>query len=186
VSLVRSFISNVPLFAPGILLAIVVASLGGRRLAVRLACQPWVAFLLIVSIGIIVSATLTPLADALERGRGSNGVCDLDRIGWAPVRLYLGITEESMNVLMFVPLGIAVSLIPGVPGWRLAVAAFAFPFVIELLQMLLPVLGRECESADMVDNPTGLIVGLAVGRLGRRSALAARGRGWCRSVHPDR
>jgi hypothetical protein len=182
---VRSFIANVPLFVPGVLLAIVVASLVGRRLAIRLTSSPWVAFLLVVSVGIIVSATLTPLADALESGRGSNGVCDLDRIGWAPVRLYLGITEESMNVLMFVPLGIAISLVPGARGRRLTVAALALPFAIELAQMLMPVLGRECEAADMVDNPTGLIIGLAVGRLGRRCARAARARGWYGSVEPD-
>jgi glycopeptide antibiotics resistance protein len=174
---VRSFLSSVPLFLPGVLLAGVVALVLGRGLAVRLASRRWVASLLILSIGVILSATLTPLADALERGVASNGICDLDRIGWAPLRSYLAINEESMNVLMFVPLGIAIALVPGAPGRWLVASAFLLPFVIELLQMLVPALGRECEGADLVDNPTGLVIGLAIGWLAKTCVRATRARG---------
>jgi glycopeptide antibiotics resistance protein len=54
------------------------------------------------------------------------------------------------------------------------IAAIALPFAIEITQMLLPILDRACESADVVDNLTGLVLGLgggvAAGWLGRSMA----------------
>jgi VanZ family protein len=54
------------------------------------------------------------------------------------------------------------------------IAAIALPFAIETIQLLLPVLDRACESADVVDNLTGLVLGLGGGvvaaRLGRSLA----------------
>ncbi len=43
------------------------------------------------------------------------------------------------------------------------IAAIALPFAIETIQLLLPVLDRACESADVVDNLTGLVIGLGGG-----------------------
>ena len=43
------------------------------------------------------------------------------------------------------------------------VAAIALPFAIEATQLLVPLLGRGCESADVVDNLIGLAIGLAIG-----------------------
>ena len=41
------------------------------------------------------------------------------------------------------------------------------PASIELIQLLVPPLGRECQSADVIDNLTGLVVGLAAGVVAR-------------------
>ena len=44
-----------------------------------------------------------------------------------------------------------------------ALAATSLTLVVETLQLLLPVLGRGCETADIVDNLLGLVIGLALG-----------------------
>ena len=50
------------------------------------------------------------------------------------------------------------------------ILAVALPFVIEATQLLVTPLGRACESGDVVDNVTGLFIGLAAGAV--VSALA--------------
>jgi hypothetical protein len=42
-------------------------------------------------------------------------------------------------------------------------AALAMPFVVELTQSFVTSLGRGCESADIIDNLTGLCLGFGVG-----------------------
>ena len=78
-----------------------------------------------------------------------------------PERL-LGINDTSLNVLLFIPLGVALA---GIPSSRskaiLICAAIAAPFVIETIQAWTPILARGCESADVVDNLFGLVLGLA-------------------------
>jgi hypothetical protein len=39
----------------------------------------------------------------------------------------------------------------------------ALPFAIEGFQLVVTPLGRACQSADMVDNLTGLVLGLGAG-----------------------
>jgi len=71
-----------------------------------------------------------------------------------------------VNILLFMPLGFGLALLPRTRRTALIVlAAFSITFLIELTQRLLPQLGRGCESADMVDNTVGLVLGLAVGVL---------------------
>ena len=62
------------------------------------------------------------------------------------------------------PLGFTIGLVPGSRRRNvLAVVAVAAPFAIETAQLLLPILGRGCQSADVFDNLTGLVVGWIVG-----------------------
>jgi VanZ family protein len=80
------------------------------------------------------------------------------------------INDSSLNVLLFVPLGIAIGLLAWSPrAAAILVAGLLLPFVIEATQAWLPALGRGCQSADVVDNITGLVVGLVIGRLAGRS-----------------
>jgi hypothetical protein len=44
-----------------------------------------------------------------------------------------------------------------------ALVAVLSPFAIETAQLLLPVLGRGCQSADVFDNLTGLVLGGLIG-----------------------
>ena len=69
-----------------------------------------------------------------------------------------------LNVLLFMPLGVSIAFMPR-SRLKVAVlvAAIALPFAIETTQLLLPILDRGCQSADVIDNLTGLVLGLAGG-----------------------
>ena len=168
-----------PWFVPGVVLAIVIGVVAARPVARALSTRPAVAWLLVASLGIAVAATLTPTDRALADGAISAGACDLARIGLAPVDELLVISDTSLNVLLFVPLGLAIGLLP--PSRRrtiLAAAALVLPFVIEATQLLVPALDRICQSADVFDNLTGLAIGLVggvvAGRVGTMAGPAHR------------
>ena len=161
----RDFAIIVPLFLPGMVVAAVIGLLVAPALARRLGCRVPVAFLLVISLGLIAAATLTPVYGAITDGIVSTGTCDLSRPGWAPLSTYLHVNDTSLNVLLFVPLGISLGLIPGRTGLILAGGAMLLSAAVELTQMLLPVLGRSCQTRDIVDNTTGLVIGLVIGWL---------------------
>jgi glycopeptide antibiotics resistance protein len=119
--------------------------------------------LLLFGFGLVASATLVPTAAALE-GYVSEGVCDTSRIGIASMRELTTVNVTSLNVLLFVPLGVAVGLLPWSRAAAIAaLAAFSLTFAVETFQLLLPVLGRGCQTADMIDNLFGLTIGLVIG-----------------------
>jgi VanZ family protein len=94
--------------------------------------------------------------------------CDLTRVGLASLEDLSSFNDASLNILLFVPLGAAIGLLPGSRRKAaIAIAAILAPFAIELFQLLVPQLGRGCQSADVVDNLTGLVLGLAAGTAGR-------------------
>jgi hypothetical protein len=163
--------SEVPWFLPGAALSFGLGLVLSRRAGQVLRTWSAVAGALIVALGIIVSATLTPGRDALLSGALGQGVCHFERIGLASLADFQALNETSLNVILFVPLGVAIGL---VPGWRrkilLAVGAFNLPVAIELIQLNLPVLDRACESADVVDNLTGLMLGLFAALVAGRCA----------------
>jgi glycopeptide antibiotics resistance protein len=141
----------------------VLSSIFSRAVGVALSVRPVVAWVLLLSLGVILAATLTPLHDAFEGGRGS-GTCDFSRIGLAPIDELRRLGDVSLNVLIFIPFGLAIGIVPRSRRKAAIVAAgVALPFAIEAIQLLVPVLARACQSADVVDNLTGLIVGLAAG-----------------------
>ena len=163
-------------FVPGVAVSFVVslalAGYAGRVLRIRRS-RSWA---ILMAIGIIVSATLTPSREAFEYGTSGISVpCELTRIGPAPLAELLAVTDASLNVLLFGPLGIAIGLLP---RSRLKAAlicgAIALPFAIESIQLLVPVLGRACQSSDVADNLTGLVLGLAVGTVAGRVAAALK------------
>jgi glycopeptide antibiotics resistance protein len=125
--------------------------------------------------GLIISATLTPVADALGEGVPSSGTCDMERLGFAPLSSYLHPTEASLNVLLFVPLGLAVGMLPrGRPAAWLTLVVLLLPTVVEELQVVLPALGRVCQAADIIDNTTGAAIGLVMGHILGSASTALR------------
>ena len=166
----RGFVENVPLFLPAFLVAVVAAVVLTPTIAPMLASRRWPTFLLIVSIGLIGAATLTPLQSALDGVLLHPGTCDLRRVGLSDL-IFGGLrwNDARLNVLLFMPLGVAIGLLR--PSRRrlvlLAVAALS-PIVIELTQMLAVQLGRGCQLADVVDNLIGLAMGFGVGIVGSR------------------
>lgn len=162
----RGFLSNVPLFLPGVVLSLVLAVALGPRVAHWLSTRTLVAYLGIAGLGLVLSATLTPGVEALMTGAPSGGDCDLSRLGVIPLAELMRVSQASLNVLLFVPLGIALGLLPRTRRSVAIVAlAMLLPLAIELFQAAAPALGRGCESADVIDNLTGLLLGLACGAL---------------------
>jgi hypothetical protein len=164
-----------PLLLPGIVISVVAALVFARPVAQVLGSSRNVAGLLIFSLGLIAAATLTPDGAALFDGRVSTGQCDTSRTGLPPLRAFLRPNEASLNVLLFIPLGIAVALLPRTRrSFVVAVSAIALTFVIETLQLVLPALGRGCQTADLVDNLLGLAIGAIVGLVLERVARGLR------------
>jgi len=164
---------NLPWLLPGAAIAFVVslAASGavGRALRVR---RP-IACVMVLSLGIILAATLTPQSEALAFGARGSSSCDLSRLGLAPLRELLRLSDSGGNILMFIPLGATIGLVPrSRRKAAIVIAAIALPFGIETIQLLLPVLDRACESADVIDNLTGLAIGLAGGVAAGRLAGA--------------
>lgn len=157
-------LAEYPGFLPGLAASIVLGTLVQQALARQLGVPRAVAWLLVVSLGAVVAATLTPGSEASPlAGPG----CDLSRIGPAPWRQYLAFGTASLNVLLFVPLGVALGLLPSSRTRHVALgAAFALPAAIETVQLLVSPLDRACQGADVFDNMLGLAFGVAAGSAG--------------------
>lgn len=166
--------SGLPWLVPGLLVSVVVAAVLGGAVGRRFGTGPWVGRALIMAIGLILAATLTPDASGLA-GEHGPATCDLRRWTLIPLRTFLAFDDASLNVFLFMPLGLVLAALPRrTRGWSILAAAGA-PVVIETLQLLLPAIGRGCESADVVDNLTGLVAGLLIGLLVRAATDPARG-----------
>jgi glycopeptide antibiotics resistance protein len=153
---------NLPGFLPVTAASFLVAWLFGGRVAGWLTSRLVVGRLLVVAVGIIVAATLTPLRGAFEMPSPAQGSCDLTRLGLIPINQLLTISDPSLNVLLFVPLGVAIGLIPDLRKRLLILMlSIALPPAIELTQLVVTDLLRGCQSADVIDNLTGLFIGLA-------------------------
>ncbi len=151
-------------FWPGVIIsalaALVLCGFAARRLHISVLT----AWLLIVSLGVIIAATLTPTREVLVSGLAGPGTCDMSRIGLAPMREYAHINQTSLNVLLFIPLGMLIGVLPRSP-WKpwIVAGAVILPAFIETTQLIATPLGRGCQSADVSDNLTGLFMGLAAG-----------------------
>ena len=160
--------SNVPWFWPGVLVSLVAGTLLAVPVGRTLRIQQVLAGVLLFSVGIIVAATLTPLRGALEMGAVGTGTCDFSRLGLAPFAELRYRNETSLNIVLFVPFGLGISQVtqPRLRG-TLLLAAIALPFAIEAVQLAAPVLARGCQSADVIDNLTGLAIGFGLGSIAR-------------------
>jgi glycopeptide antibiotics resistance protein len=106
----------------------------------------------------------------LDYGYSGSGVCDLSRLGPPRIDEWLLLGDPALNVLLFVPLGVAIAFLPRTRRTAgVVVVAAASPFVIELVQLAVKPLGRGCQSGDVVDNLMGLVLGI----LGGTAVIAA-------------
>ena len=150
-------------FAPGLELAVLFGLAGGVLWA-RVARQRLlVGIAAAMSLGVILALTLARAGPIPDGGAVGIGQCDVRQ--WTPGRLdeLLVIGEASLNVALFIPLGVSIAFHrpPARRGIVLLFAA-ALPFLIELAQLKLPALGRYCDSMDIADNELGLLLGFAV------------------------
>lgn len=153
-----------PWFLPGLVLSVIVGLLVGPALARYLGTRRSVGYMIVVSIGAILAATIPPTAGGFDWDPGSGSRCVLDGPWLAPLSYYLRLTEDSLNVLLFIPLGLALGMLPR-SGRSVAIiaAALALPIAVETTQLLVPLLGRGCELGDVVNNTLGLLIGLTIG-----------------------
>jgi glycopeptide antibiotics resistance protein len=168
-------VTNVlPWFVPGAVISLLAGLLTAPAIARGLRSGRGPAWLLVFGLGIVIAATLTPLGRGFEERASILRTCDFSRIGLAPLREYFRVDDTSLNVVLFIPLGVAVGLLPGSRRkWVIVGAAILLPVAIETLQLLAPALSRGCQSADVVDNMTGLVLGM-VGATGARWLYAGR------------
>jgi glycopeptide antibiotics resistance protein len=163
-----------PLYLLALGLVLLVASVAASRLGRWLGSGPGTAALLIIGFGLVLASTLLPDPDAL-RGVSSSGVCDTSRVGLIPLAKLDGLNEYSLNVALFVPLGLAVGMLPrGRRAGLVAVAAVSLPFIVEGIQLAATPLGRGCQTADVFDNLLGLGIGAAIGLSVSASRLLRR------------
>lgn len=159
----RGTMNVLPWLLPGLVASMIVGVAVSGWIGRRLGTGRVIAWGLVVGFGLVFSATLTPLRDGLDIG-ATMGTCDFSRVGLASIDDLLHVGDTSLNVLLFMPLGFAVGLIPGSRRRNVILGlAILSPFAIETWQLLLPVLGRGCQSADVVDNLSGLVIGLVIG-----------------------
>lgn len=73
--------------------------------------------------------------------------------------------EASANVMLFVPLGIAMAMaLPAVPWWQLSGIGLTASTSLELGQLIL-IPARFSSPMDIVTNTFGAVIGVAVARL---------------------
>jgi glycopeptide antibiotics resistance protein len=157
------FFAAVPWFLPGTALWAVGAVALSSRVARALRTSPAVTFLLLMSLGFVLLSTLTPTAAALAGDTDETMRCDLARVTFPTLSELQSITDTSRNIVLFVPMGIALGCLPA-SRRSLAVGcgAAVLPVLIELVQLAFPAFGRGCQSADVIDNLSGLFLGLGL------------------------
>ena len=154
-----------PWLMPGIAIALLVSIVASGATGRALGVRRIVAWVLLISLGVILSATLTPLRGAFDGGTGSS-TCDFSRLGLPSIEEVLRGEDVGLNIFIFIPFGLAIGIVPrSRRKSAIVVVAIALPFAIEAIQLLVPALDRGCESADVVDNLTGLVIGLAAGTI---------------------
>ena len=169
------YVSPLPWLVPGSIVSLAVAIVASPAVGRWLGVPRTVAWFLLLTFGVIASGTLTPL-DKEFQGSAAVGRCDVSRLGPPPLSVLLDpSTDVAANTLLFVPLGFAVGLVPGSRRKiALVLASLALPVAIESVQLLVTPLHRGCESADVVDNLTGLAAGLVAGTALRRLVPSVR------------
>jgi hypothetical protein len=147
-------------------LAAVVAAALTVPVARGLGAPRWIAFVFLAALCGVLAATLSPVPLTYPPEYYRYRTCDVS--SFAPPTLeQLGtVNDTSLNVALFVPLGLSCALLPRWPQVVLStvVGALLAP-AAETVQYLLPRLGRVCDTNDVAANLTGLAVGLLAGLL---------------------
>jgi glycopeptide antibiotics resistance protein len=158
------YLGDFALFWPGIAVSAVVALVLAARVARLIHANRQLAWALMMATGIVLVATVTPSREAFLHGTSGSGTCDMSRIGLASLAELTELGPTTLNVLLFVPLGFSLALLPSSrTKTALVLGALVLPLLIETTQLLIPAFDRACQSKDVVDNITGLLTGLAAG-----------------------
>ncbi|MFC5885885.1 hypothetical protein RMN57_10680 [Kitasatospora sp. CM 4170] len=166
--MIKAVLGTMPMFWPGLLCSLVPAALLNRVVGRWLRAHWAVAFVLLLALGGLVTLTLLPDAWGpfwAYSGRAARH-CDLTGFGLRPLRAFTTVNPTSLDVALFVPIGLAAAL----AGTRARAAAVllgatALPFAVEAVQYALPGIGHACTAQDVLDSLLGLALGAAAGLL---------------------
>jgi hypothetical protein len=160
------------------LLAIVAAALPCLLVAVLLrrrlgAPAAGALGVLLWSLAAIAAVTLLPVyvRDGFVPADEAQTACSWDLGGPAPEGFWIfGGTQRLLNTLVFVPSGVALTVLLARWRWRglrwlpVGVAGLvAWSWGIELTQLELARLDRACDVTDVVDNASGAVLGTLAG-----------------------
>jgi hypothetical protein len=158
--------ATLPWLVPGVVLSFCASVLASGALGSWLRVRRSVAWGLLMSVGVILSATLSPLNGGELAAPGIASTCDLSRTSLPSLDEVLYGEDTALNILMLVPLGFAIGLAPlSRRKIVVVVAATLLPPTIEAVQLFSVALARACQGADVIDNLAGLALGLAAGGL---------------------
>ncbi|WP_371500085.1 VanZ family protein [Kitasatospora sp. NBC_00374] len=166
--MIEAVLSASPLFWPGVLCSLLLAALLSRPVGRLLRAHRAAGFLSVLALGGIITLTLLPdtRLPLWENARYAVQQCSFDRVGPHPLAELFTATQSSLNVALFVPLGLTAAL-AGTWGRRIAAGSVAalIPPAVEATQYAIPALGRACDGQDLLDNYFGLALGLVLGAL---------------------
>jgi len=153
-------LAQVPWLAFAVLVAVIlVAPVAGVGLAER---PRTTGILLAVALIAVAALTLYP-----ENGRQAANSCAVELPYLSPTAV-----ESTANILLFVPVAFLAGL-----RWRrpviAVVGASAASALIELLQAVIPAIGRACDTSDWITNTIGASIG---GILAASALIWQRGR----------
>jgi len=153
-----------PWALPVALLAVVAAAAVAWPMARRMKAPVVPVWLFLASVGGFLAATVTPTAEAGQWSR--HAASSFAVVFPSPAELH-SLNVTSLNVLLGVPLGCASVWLAGEQRrWWPLLAAGTLPFAVEVIQHLLPVLGRSgFLLPDVIDNVVGLAAGGVLGAL---------------------
>jgi VanZ family protein len=149
--------SSAPWVIPALIGTVVISLLLHRWLARRFRTAPWFVLALMLCVGAILSITITP------GNWNPSPYCSL-KVAFPRPSDLLALSERSLNIWLFVPLGLTISATPRRRvGLFFFACAMAMPFMIEGFQHFVPDIGRTCQLTDVINNLTGLFLGGFVG-----------------------
>jgi hypothetical protein len=165
-------------FWPSITVAFAMSAVLSSGVARLLRIDRGLAQFLVLSIGLVVAATLSPIRAPIGVDLTALRGCDFGRRWLATLPELTSWSPVTLTIAAFLPAGVAIALLP--PSIRSAIVALsvaALPVAIEVIHYLVPVLARACKSGNAIDGWAGLGIGLVGGiavRVGLR--LLRRGR----------
>lgn len=181
-ALIEAMWRATPWAPAGLAVTVVVALVVARPVGRWLHTSAVGTLLWVLVLGGVLTLTATPgLSYFTARS------CALGLVSPLPPRELFALGEESLNVWMFVPLALLATLPRSRRALRVALGVtFALPVVLEGLQWSLPAMGRACQSSDIVNNLTGVVIGVGVGVVVRIGYSRWRSRSGSPAVVADR
>jgi VanZ like family len=162
-AIVLRYMDGLPEYWPAAVLVALVVATAAAAVGRVLGGPAGTVFLLVGSVGLIVATTLTP-ATVSYFVPGHPATCLVRPLQLPPLYQLTSLNETSLNVALFVPLGLGCALLRRFGQVLLALPiAIAVPIGVEAVQYAVPRLDRVCSTADITANLTGLALGFLIG-----------------------